>query len=121
MESPGIPGRVHKLSSNFEERIPLGFAPLDLTLSGNYSYRTSAQMLTDQNPQNVLPGFGILDLAAGLVSTSKASYSVTALVNNVTNKFYAVDVEDFWSALGEARTLSSGSPLGMRGATMDCG
>jgi iron complex outermembrane receptor protein len=87
-----------KLSGNFEERIPLGFAPLDLTLAGNYSYRTAAQMLTDQNPQTVLPGFGILDLAAGVVSTSKTSYSVTAFVNNVTNKFYAVDVEDFWSA-----------------------
>jgi outer membrane receptor protein involved in Fe transport len=55
-------------------------------------------MLTDQNPRTVVPGFGILDLAAGIASTSQRPYSVTAFVNNVTNKFYPVDVEDFWSA-----------------------
>jgi len=87
-----------KLSSNVEQRIPLGFAPLELVLSGNYSYRSAAQMLTDQNPQAVVGAFGILNLAAGVASTSGTSYSVTAFVNNVTDKFYPVDVEDFWSA-----------------------
>jgi iron complex outermembrane recepter protein len=86
-----------KLTTNIEQRIPLASIPYEVVLAGNYSYRTSAQMLTDQNPQTVMPAFGILNLDLGLDQTSRR-YSVTAFVNNVFDKHYFVDLEDFWSA-----------------------
>ena len=86
-----------KFDTNISDRIPLSVIPYDATLGANYSYRTSAQMLADQNPQTMLPAFGILDLRLGLEKNSGA-YSVTAFVNNVFDKHYAVDVEDFWSS-----------------------
>ena len=86
-----------KFDTNISDRIPLNVIPYDVTLGANYSYRTSAQMLADQNPQAVLPGFGILDLNVGLERNSGA-YSVTAFVNNAFDKHYPVDMEDFWSS-----------------------
>ncbi len=86
-----------KFDANISDRIPLGVIPYDVTMGANYSFQTSAQMLADQNPQTVLPAFGILDLRLGLERNSGA-YSITAFVNNALNKHYAVDMEDFWSS-----------------------
>ena len=86
-----------KFDANISDRVPLSAIPFDVTMGANYSYRTSAQMLADQNPQAVLPAFGILDLRVGLEKDSGA-YSITAFVNNALDRHYAVDVEDFWSS-----------------------
>jgi iron complex outermembrane receptor protein len=86
-----------KFDTNISDRIPLDVIPYEVTMGANYSYQTSAQMLADQNPQAVLPAFGILDLRLGLEKNSGA-YSVDAFVNNVFNRHYAVDMEDFWSS-----------------------
>jgi iron complex outermembrane recepter protein len=79
------------------QRIPLGSSAFEAILAANYSYRSSANMLADQNPQAVLPSVGILNLQLGLAERS-GKYTVTAFVNNVTNKHYFTDLEDFWSA-----------------------
>jgi iron complex outermembrane receptor protein len=63
---------------------------------GTYTYRTSAQMLPDQNPYAIQGAFGLLNLSAAFQSTD-GKYSATAFVNNVTNHHYFTDVEDFWS------------------------
>ncbi len=86
-----------KFDANISDRVPLNVIPYDVTMGANYSYQTSAQMQADQNPQTILPAFGILNLSLGLERNSGA-YSVTAFVDNTFNKHYATDVEDFWSA-----------------------
>jgi iron complex outermembrane receptor protein len=85
-----------KAIAGFEQRVPLSSHPVEVVFGGDYSYRTSAQMLVDQNPNAVQGAFGILNLHAGFQSSS-GKFAVTAFVNNVTNKVYYVDVEDFWT------------------------
>jgi iron complex outermembrane receptor protein len=79
-----------------EQKIPLAALPIDLVVGGTYAYRTSAQMLPDQNPQAVQGAFGLLNLSAGLQDKA-GKYSVMAFANNVTNHVYYGDVEDFWT------------------------
>jgi len=84
-----------KFNLSAEQRVHLPISS-DLVLGGNYSWRDSAEMLADQNPRAVMPSVGILNLYLGLMSRS-GKVSATAFVNNLTNKHYATDVEDFWS------------------------
>ncbi|MDA8350784.1 MAG: TonB-dependent receptor [Pseudomonadota bacterium] len=86
-----------KFDTNISDRVPLSVIPYDITMAANYSYQTWTEMLADQNPQAVLPGFGILNLSVGMERDSGA-YSVTAFVDNALDKHYAVDMEDFWSS-----------------------
>jgi iron complex outermembrane recepter protein len=83
-----------KFTAGLEQRIPLS-GDRDAVLGATYSYRDSAQMLADQNPHAVLPSIGILNLSAGLQAGGRTS--VTLFANNVTNKVYYTDLEDFWS------------------------
>jgi iron complex outermembrane receptor protein len=78
-----------------EQRFPVG-DDFELALGGNYSYRARAQFQPDQNPETIQGAFGLLNLNVGL-RTRSHKYSVTAFCNNVTNHFYATDIEDFWS------------------------
>jgi iron complex outermembrane receptor protein len=86
-----------KLYLDAQQRMPLGGVPFEVVLDGNWAYRTSAQMLSDDNPAGVMGAFGILNLSVGLHGTN-GKWSVTAFCNNVLNKLYYQDVEDFWSA-----------------------
>ena len=79
-----------------DQVVPLHLGGLRYDLGGDYSYRSSAQMLLDQNPWAIQGAFGILNLHGGATSAD-GNYSVTAFVNNLTNHVYYVDVEDFWS------------------------
>lgn len=79
-----------------DQRLPVHVAGWTFDVTGDYSYRSSAQMLLDQNPWAVQHAFGILNLGAGATSAS-GNYSVRAFVDNVTNRQYYVDVEDFWT------------------------
>lgn len=87
-----------KFTLNAEQRVPMPSIGWDLVLNGNYAYRTSAEMLPDQNPHGVQGPYGILDLSAGLQSQS-GRYTATIFVNNVTDKIYYTDVEDFWNTV----------------------
>jgi iron complex outermembrane recepter protein len=91
---PNAPKLKYILSA--EQRLPLASMPWEWVVGGTYTYRTSAQMLPDQNPYGIQSGFGLLNLSAGFRSTD-GKYNVTAFMNNVTNHVYYVDVEDFWS------------------------
>jgi len=79
-----------------EQRIPLGSSNYEAVLAGNYSWRDKAQMLVDQNPYGIQPSFGILNLSVGVRNASN-KLSVTAFANNVFDKHYFTDLEDFWS------------------------
>ena len=91
---PNAPKLKYTLSA--EQRIPLANAG-DVVLAGNYTYRDSVQMLTDQNPYTIQPSLGILNLSIGF-RTADGKKSVTLFANNVTDKHYFTDLEDFWSA-----------------------
>ena len=80
-----------------QQHIPLGSSAFELVLGGSYSYTASAQMLADQNPQTIRPSFGLLNLSVGVHALS-GKFSATLFADNVTNKHYVVDMEDFWSA-----------------------
>jgi iron complex outermembrane recepter protein len=85
-----------KIYLDAEQRIPLGSAPYELLVDDNWSYRSSAQMLPDNNPAGVQGAFGVMNFSVGL--HSNAGWSVTAFCNNVFNRIYYQDVEDFWSS-----------------------
>ena len=84
-----------KFTLGAEQRIPVSSVG-DVVLGANYSYRSSAQMLADQNPDAVMPSVGLLNLTAGFNLAGNKT-SVTLFCNNVTNKVYFTDLEDFWS------------------------
>ncbi len=88
-----------KVTLNLDHQISAGtLLPWDLGLNAQYSYRSSAIFQADQNPQTNQSSFGILNL--GVTATSPSGrFSVTTFVNNVTNKFYLVNGEDFFSGL----------------------
>ncbi len=69
---------------------------IDLLVGGNYSYRTKAQALPNQNPYAVQDAFGLLNLHVTLDRIADR-YSVTAFVNNLFDENYYVDLEDFWT------------------------
>jgi iron complex outermembrane receptor protein len=93
-----------KETLGIEQRASLPGTNLELAFGGTYDYRTRAQFQPDQNPQTLQGGFGLLDLRVGLRDKS-GKYSITAFCNNVTNHFYAVDKEDFWSSPWNANAV----------------
>jgi iron complex outermembrane receptor protein len=78
-----------------DHRLPLG-SKFEGVIGGTYAYRTSAQFQPDQNPETIQGSFGLLNLSAG-VRERTGKYSITAFCNNVTDRHYLVDIEDFWS------------------------
>jgi iron complex outermembrane receptor protein len=88
-----------KFTLNLEQRVPLPLYPgsTALVLDASYAYRSSAQMLVDQNPFAIQGSFGILNLSAG-IETLNGKLTFTAFINNVTNHVYYTDIEDFWSS-----------------------
>jgi iron complex outermembrane receptor protein len=86
-----------KLTSDIEQRIPLGSAAWDFVIGGTLTYRDKAEMLADQNPQAINPSVTLIGLRLGIASKS-GKVSVTAFANNLLNQHYATDVEDFWSS-----------------------
>jgi len=98
-----------KVYLDAQQRIPLGGSPYELVADANWSYRTSAQMLPDNNPAAVQGGFGIMNFSAGF-RPSSGSWSVTLFCNNIFNKVYYQDVEDFWSAPWSNTSTVIGQP-----------
>jgi iron complex outermembrane receptor protein len=97
-----------KFSLSAEQRVPLASGN-ELVLGANYTYRDSVQMLTDQNPFAIQPAVGILNVNFGM-RTASSKTSVTLFVNNVTDKHYFTDLEDFWSAPWGGTTTVIGQP-----------
>ena len=85
-----------KANLGVEQRVPLPGIPYEMVFGGTYAYRSSAQMLPDQNPFAIQSGFGLLNLNAA-IQTNDGKFSARIFVNNVANHHYFSDVEDFWS------------------------
>jgi iron complex outermembrane receptor protein len=69
-----------------------------LTLNGLYSYRSSASMTADQNPAARQKAFGLLNLSLTATPNNNA-YTVSVFANNVLDRFYLINAEDFFSGL----------------------
>jgi len=85
-----------KYSIGAEQRIPVAGGAADVVLGADFSYRGPAEMLADQNPDALMPSVSILNLNVG-VDVPDSKTKVTLFVNNVTDKAYYTDLEDFWS------------------------
>lgn len=83
-----------KLYLDAQQRYPLG--AVDLVGDVNWAYRTKAEMLPDNSPDAIMGAFGIVNLSLGIQS-GDGKWAVTAFVNNLFNKIYYQDVEDFWN------------------------
>jgi len=78
--------------------------PFDLTLAGTYAWRSDVpRMLANQNPQSRQPAFGIFNPSLGMSwhsdRSSRSRFSTALFVNNVFDKFYLLNADDFFSAL----------------------
>ena len=83
--------------ASIEERLPVSSgSSLEWVVGADYTYRTSAEMLPDNNPEAVQGAFGILNVNVGLHSQDE-KWTLTAFCDNVFDRVYYVDVEDFWS------------------------
>ena len=106
-----------KLFLDAEQRIPLGGAPYELVADANWSYRSFAQMLPDNNPAAVQGGFGIVNFSAGLRSIN-GKWSVTAVLSTTSLTRCTTRM---WKTSGARRGAtpapSSGSRRAMRSAT----
>ena len=83
---------------SIEQRVPLANHPYEWVFDASYIYRSSAQMLVDQNPYAIQAGFGLLNLSAAIRSND-GRYTTSLFVKNITNHAYYTDVEDFFSGL----------------------
>jgi len=92
-----------------EKRQPLGSGAYELVFGGTWSYRSSAQMLVDQNPYAIQSAFSIVNLDVG-VRDKSGRMSVTAFVNNLTDHIYYTDFEDFWSSPWGATNTVTAQP-----------
>jgi len=75
-----------------------GARPFDLTLAGQYAWRSGALLQANNNPRTKQPAFGILNLSLTAVR-SGGRFSASVFVNNVFDKFYLNTAEDFFSGL----------------------
>lgn len=70
----------------------------DLTLSGQYAWRSGTNMQADNNPYTYQPAFGLLNLSlTGAWNAGK--FTASLFVNNVLDKFYLVNVTDNFSGI----------------------
>lgn len=72
--------------------------PFDLTLGGQYAWRSGARMQANNNPKTYQPAFGIFNLSL-TGAWSDGRFTASLFVNNVFDKFYLVNSEDFFSSL----------------------
>ncbi len=93
-----------KLTLDVDQALPEDLLPWSVRLNANYAYRTSANFQADNNPYTVQKGFGILNLGATFTSPS-GRHTVSTFVNNVANRFYLVNAEDFFSGLWNANAV----------------
>lgn len=103
-----------KFVLNANQEIPLNSIPYNVELGGTYTWQDRVQMLPDQSPYGFQNSYGLLDLDAGLESNT-GTYSITVFVNNVTNKVYYTDIEDFWNTVWAAPNGHNETIIGQPG------
>ena len=97
-----------KYTLGAEQRFPISNGA-ELLAGAEYSYRGSAQMLADQSPDGVMPAVGILNLNVG-IDFPHEKLKLTIFGNNILNKVYYTDLEDFWSGPWGGTSAVVGQP-----------
>lgn len=69
----------------------LGALPFEGIVSGIYSYQSTINYSLNQDPQTIQPGYGILNLSAGIDDPAK-HWELVVFVNNVTDQHYYADI-----------------------------
>jgi len=87
-----------KISLSAEHNLAQSLMPWDLRLNAQYAWRSASVLQANQNPYTRQGAFGILNLS-GTATSADGRHAITLFVNNVTNRFYLVNAEDFWSGL----------------------
>jgi iron complex outermembrane recepter protein len=99
-----------KLNGEVDHRVP--FQRVSAVFGGTLSYQTTTLLQFSGNPETRQPAFEILNLNAAIESKDNAR-SLTLFVNNVTNRFYLVDSEDFFSgSVGFSPTVGGNYVVG---------
>jgi iron complex outermembrane receptor protein len=93
-----------KLNASVDQSLPEEWLPWGVRLNANYAYRTKANFQADNNPETVQKAFGLLNLGATF-SSPDGRHAITTFVNNVTNKYYLVNAEDFFAGLWNANAV----------------
>ncbi len=93
-----------KVNASVDQSLPEELLPWSVRVNANYAYRTAANFQADANPQTVQKAFGILNLGATFTSPD-GRHSVSTFVDNVANKFYLVNAEDFFAGLWSANAV----------------
>ena len=88
-----------KLTGSIEQTVP--FDRFNLLVGGNVSYRGTAIMQADQNPETRQPGFALVDLNLGF-QTKDERATLSLFVNNLTDHFYYSNMEDFFASATSA-------------------
>ncbi|MFT4249043.1 MAG: TonB-dependent receptor [Pseudomonas sp.] len=82
----------------------------DLTLSGQYAWRSGTYMQADNNPYTWQPAFGLLNLSL-TGSWNSGKFTAALFVNNVLDKFYLVNITDNFSGIWSDSTIAiTGQP-----------
>ena len=80
-----------KVALSAEYHHALGSLPFEGVVSGNYAYQSRVNYALNQDPFTVQPGFGVLNLSAGVRSRDR-KWEVIAFLNNVTDEHYYVNI-----------------------------
>jgi len=86
---------------------------LDGVLQLAYSYQSKINFSISQDPQTAQPGYGILNLSAG-VRQPERKWEVVAFVNNLFNKHYFSNMADSFGNQGNALATQSYLPRDYR-------
>jgi len=83
-----------KVNAQIVQTIP--FEKFNLIAGTNLSYRSGSYLQANQNPQTFQSAFGLMDLSLGF-QTKDEKATLTFFVNNVTDRFYLTNAEDFFA------------------------
>lgn len=93
-----------KLNAGAEQRIDLS-SDLELTLGGVVNYQGRINFDANNNPLATQDAYAIVNLSA-TIGRPDQSWSVTAFVNNVTDKLYLSNVSDVGGRWGNKAAMS---------------
>lgn len=95
---------VWKMTFSVDKRTALN-DNLDLNLGGVLTYQTGLNFDPNKNPGAFQPQYAILNLSAGVASKNDR-WSLTAFVNNVTDKLYYSSISDLGGRWGNKAVFS---------------
>ena len=101
-----------KLTLGGQYDIGLDSLPFDGVVNVNYVWQDATHFALLNNPLTEQDAYGIMNLSVGLVEREDERYQLTAFVNNVFDKSYAVNIDDASGGLFRAPATTHILPRG---------